>query len=96
MGDMTYEQFKSWCEHWNYTVDDGFKAMCFVANVLGQNFSNHADAVAKAENDPYHSDAFLSMVKSFRDDAFTLSNLYNKLESNIYVMLEKHDGQEVY
>ena len=40
MNNITYEQFEGWCKHWNYTTDEGFRAMCFVANIIGQNYGN--------------------------------------------------------
>jgi len=92
MGAITYEQFIAWCKHWNYTVEEGFKAMCFSANIVGQYFGNCNDYATEVTNSN-HSDAFKRLVSTFREDAVLLSTLYNKLESEVFTMLEKNEGK---
>lgn len=89
MRNITYEQFKGWCEHWNYTIEEGFTAMCFVANILGQNAANHLEYSKTVETDSGISEAFKDIVKSWEADAIELSSSYNKLENGIYRMLEE-------
>ena len=93
MVNITHEQFEHWCKYWGYTTEEGFMAMCFVANIVGQNLGNHVDYTTKVENDPYRSEAFKNLVKSIKKDAIMLSTLYNNLESAIYNMLETHDSE---
>ena len=92
MNDLTYEQFEEWCKYWGFTINEGFKAMCFTANIIGQNLNNTLEAQTKAENDPYMSDAFKKLVKQQHTEAINLSTFYNKLDSHIYSMLEKHES----
>lgn len=40
MANITYEQFEYWCKHWNMTIEEGYRAMCFTANIIGANLSN--------------------------------------------------------
>lgn len=91
MKDITYEQFADWCKYWNYTIDEGHKAMCFTSNIINQHFGNCIDYADKVSNDDSHSDAFKTLVGTFKDDAMVLSILYGKLEFEIFNMLEKHD-----
>lgn len=94
MCDITYEQFEFWCKHWNMTTEEGFKAMCFTANIIGQNFGNCVDYAHKVSDDDSHSDAFKKVAKKFKDDAIILSTLYGRLDNMVYDMLEKHDKEE--
>lgn len=91
MKNITYEQFECWCKHWNMTTDEGHRAMCFTANIIGQNFVNHFDYANKISNDDNHSDAFKNIVEKLKDDAMLLSILYGKLDSAVFEMLEKHE-----
>lgn len=92
MGSITYEQFVAWCKHWNYTIEEGFRAMCFSANIVGQYFGNCND-YAKEITNSNHSDAFKRIASTIREDAILLSTLYNKLESEVFTMLEKNEGK---
>ena len=94
MSGITYEQFMNWCKHWNYTTEEGFRAMCFVANIVNQNFSNYSDYCAVVENNEQRSEAFKKLVTGQKDSALILSTLYNQLENNVYLMLEQHDSEE--
>jgi hypothetical protein len=91
MNNITYEQFEGWCKHWNYTTDEGFRAMCFVANIIGQNYGNCLDDAKKVADSNNHSDAFKKIVETRKDNAVTLLDYYGRLESSIFDMLEKHD-----
>lgn len=93
MRNITYEQFESWCKYWNMTTDEGHRAMCFTANIIGQNVANRFDYANKISNDDNHSDAFKNLVKKFKDDAMILSSLYGNLDSAVFEMLEKHDKE---
>ena len=92
MGTITYEQFEAWCKHWNYTIEEGFRAMCFTANIVGQYFGNCNDYAKETANSS-HSDAFIKIVATNKENAILLSTLYNRLESEVFMMLEKHDKQ---
>lgn len=92
MGNITYEQFVAWCKHWNYTVEEGFRAMCFSANIVGQYFGNCNDYAKEVANNHY-SDAFKRIVEENKENAILLSTLYNRLESEVFNMLEKHDKE---
>lgn len=93
MSGITYEQFLNWCEYWNYTTEEGFKAMCFAANLVGQNFSNYSDYYAAVENNIQSSEAFKKLVMGQRDSALILSTLYSQLKSNVYQILKQHDSK---
>lgn len=93
MGAITYEQFENWCKHWGYTIEEGFKAMCFTANIVGQYYGNCNDYTKEVTNS-HHSEAFKRLVSTIRQDAILLSMLYNKLESEVFNMLEKHEEKE--
>lgn len=93
MGNITYEQFVAWCKHWNYTVEEGFKAMCFSANIVGQYFGNCHEYAEKISNSN-HSDSFKHIVAKNKEEAILLSNFYNRLESEVFNMLEKHESEK--
>lgn len=93
MGIITYDEFVDWCKYWNYTIDEGFRAMCFTANIVGQHFGNCFDYEKKVLHDGC-SDAFKKIVKKEKDDAILLLSLYNNLERMVYNMLEEHDKKE--
>lgn len=91
MGNITYEQFVLWCKHWDMTIDEGFRAMCFTANIIGQNFANCIEYTNKVSNDTNHSDAFKSLVEKLKNDALILSTLYSSLNTSVFKMLEEND-----
>jgi hypothetical protein len=92
MSDLTYDQFEYWCKYWGFTINEGYKAMCFVANIVGQNLNNAHEKQVKADNDPYKSNASKKLTKQWHIEAIDLSMLYGKLDSHIYSMLEKHES----
>lgn len=91
MGNVTYEQFVAWCKHWNYTTDEGFKAMCFVSNILGQYCGNCRNYVKETSINDKHSDVFKKLVEAKNEDAIRLLFLYNELHNAVFEMLEKHE-----
>ena len=91
MENITYEQFVSLCKYWSYTVEDGYKAMCFVVNILGQHYGNYVDYAKEISHDDKHSDVFKRLVEKSRDDAMLLYTLYCQLNNAVFNMLEKHD-----
>lgn len=93
MGNITYEQFVDWCNHWNYTIEEGFRAMCFTANIVGQYFGNCNDYAQEVTNN-HHSDPFKHIVATNLENAILLLTLYNSLESEVFNMLEKHNGKQ--
>ena len=93
MGNMTYEQFEYWCKCWNLTIEEGYAAICFTANLIGQNLDNRKTYTDDVYNGN-HTDAFKDLVKKFKDDAITLLVLFNNFEINIFSMLNKHDKEQ--
>ena len=92
MSIMTYEQFIQCCERWGLNADEGYKAMCFVTEVIKQNYNNQFEQMVHTEN-AAHSEIIADIVKTGVDDAMTLSFLYSKLDSDIYKMLEAHNKE---
>lgn len=90
MNHITYEQFATCCKHYNYTTHEGYKAMCFAANIIGEYYSTCIDHVKKVSRDSYHSDALKSLVDMNLSDARILLTLYNNLDCKVFDMLEKH------
>lgn len=88
MGNITYEQFVAWCNHWGFSVEEGFKAMCFTANIVGQQYGNCIDYSKKD-----HSEPFMKLVEKGKNDATLLLVLYNELETQVFNMLEKHEKE---
>lgn len=93
MSIVSYDEFVAWCKYWDYTIEEGFKAMCFTANIVDQYFGNCFDYEKKVLHDGC-SDAFKKIVKKEKDDAILLLSLYNNLERTVYNMLEEHDKKE--
>lgn len=89
MEGVTYEQFVDVCNHWGYSTEEGYKAMCFILNILGHNFYNHVDYVEEVS----HTDAFNYFVETEKGKALILLDLYEKLNSRIFNMLEKEECQ---
>ena len=83
---VSYDEFVAWCKHWNYSTDEGYKAMCFTANIIGQYYGNCID-----EENKTHSDAFKKFIKKEKDDAMLLLSLYGKLDRLVFDMLEEHE-----
>ena len=94
MDNMTYEQFEFWCKHWNMTIEEGYRAMCFTWNIVNQNFVNRFEYANKVSEDNRHSDAFKNIVKKSKEDAAILRVFYSSLESEVFNMLEKHDKEQ--
>lgn len=93
MANMTYEQFEFWCKHWNMTIEEGYRAMCFTWNIVNQNFANHFEYANKISNEN-HSDDLKKIVEKSKEDATILKVFYGSLESEVYNMLEKHDKEQ--
>lgn len=93
MGNMTYEQFEFWCKHWNMTIEEGYRAMCFTWNIVNQNFANCFEYANKVSNDN-HSDAFKKLVEKNKEDATILKVFYGSLENEVFNMLKKHDKEQ--
>lgn len=92
MGQITYEQFLDWCKYWGYTIEEGFTAMCFAGNIIGQYYGNCVD-YARETNHSNHSDAFKSLAEKNKEEAMWLTLFYSRLENAIYNMLEKHNKE---
>ena len=93
MSNMTYEQFEFWCKHWNMTIEEGYRAMCFTWNIINQNLTNCFEYVNKISEENNRSDAFKKIVEKSKEDATILKVFYDSLESEIFNMLEKHDEE---
>lgn len=94
MVNITYEQFEYWCKKWNYTIDEGYRAMCFVTNIIQQNLGNYTDYANKVCNDNNnHSNLFKNHVRKRQEDVIRLSILYGELNNNVFDMLKKHDEE---
>lgn len=92
MEKFTYEQFEFWCKHWNMTIEEGYRAMCFTWNIVHQNFVNCFEYANKVSNDN-HSDTFKKLVEKTKEDATILKVFYDSLESEVFNMLDKHDKE---
>lgn len=93
MNNITYDQFVRWCEHWDLTVDEGHKAMCFTSNIVNQYFGNCIDYVNIVSHDDNHSDAFKRIIEKQLSDSKLLLNFYNRLFNQVFIMLEEHDEE---
>lgn len=91
--NITYEQFEFWCKHYNLTIDEGFRAICFASSIINQNLSNKAIYAHEINTNTKHSDEFKRLVKTWKEDATRLSVDYVCIENDIYHMLEKHDDE---
>ena len=87
---ITYEQFKTICEKWNFDIEEGYKALCFVSSVINQNLSNKSSYVGDIIKNDRYSDEFKKYAKKWKENAVRLSVEYSSVENNIYEMLEKH------
>ena len=94
MSNVTYEQFVAQCGHWNYTTNEGFKAMCFASNILGQYCGNCRNYLKEISNSEKHSDVFKKLAEMKNEDAIRLLFLYNELHNDIFKMLEDHEKIE--
>lgn len=88
MGTITYEQFVEWCNRWGYSIEEGFKAMCFTANIVDQKCRNCIDYAIEE-----HSEAFKQFAEKERDDAVLLLKIYSQLEIQVFNMLEMHEKE---
>lgn len=90
MEKFTYEQFEKWCEHWDMTVEEGYRAMCFTANIIGQNFDNCLKYHQRIENNPYNSEAVKKMTKTNFENAQKLVQLFLRLDEEVFDVLEAY------
>ena len=90
---ITYEQFKSICEKWNLNTDEGFKAICFVSNVINKNLENTCVYVNNILKNDNHSDDFKTFAKKWKENAIRLSVDYASVENEIFKMLEKEESK---
>ena len=91
MIQITYEQFVAWCKHWNYTIDEAYKAMCFTSNIIGQYFINCID-----RDKEEHSEAYAKLIKKEKESATTLVCDYGKLNNAVFEMLKQHTDNVKY
>lgn len=90
MGNITYEQFIGWCKYWNYTEDEGYKAMCFVESIVCT-FSGNCLNYAKEISNGTHSDAFKNLVRKREEGVANMALLYRDLNTAVFKMLEDHE-----
>lgn len=96
MERFTYEQFEKRCEDWDMTVEEGYRAMCFTANILGENIDNCLKYNQKVENNPYNSDAVKKIAKTKLENSQKLIELYLRLDEEIFDVLEAYtDANEL-
>lgn len=93
MQNISYEQFEAWCKHWNYTIEEGFRAMCFTSNVIGQYYGNYVDYAKGITNNDNYSDAFKSLIETKKEDMVRLVIIYEELNKTIFEMLERHEKE---
>lgn len=93
MTNITYEQFKSWCEYWKISINDGYKALCFASSIIKQNTTNYFNYADKVCNDESHSDDFKSLVETWKERSLNLSLSYSELNSSIFNMLQEYDEE---
>lgn len=94
MRNITYEQFEYWCKKWDMTIEEGYRAMCFAANIVDQKFANLFDYAYKISKDNNHSDGFKKIVEKSKEDAAILQVFFASLEREIFNMLEEHDKEQ--
>lgn len=91
MGKFTYEQFVKWCEHWDMTVEEGYRAMCFTANIIGQNFDNSLECLERIENNPYGaSENVKKRIKTRFENSQKLVQLFLRLDEEVFDVLETY------
>lgn len=90
MGKFTYEQFEKECKRWDITVEEGYRAMCFTASILGENIDNCLRYNQRVENNPYNSSAVKNMAFSKLENAQKLMELYLRLDEEVYDVLEAY------
>lgn len=90
MEKFTYQQFEKWCEHWDMTVEEGYRAMCFTANIIGENIDNCLRYNQRVENNPYNSEVVKKMTKTKLENAQKLMELYLRLDEEVFDVLEAY------
>lgn len=93
MRSITYEQFADLCKRWNYTIDEGYGAICFVSDIISQYCINCTNYEKEISNKDYSSTAFNNFVKTKKENVLNLVNLYGKLDNIILGMLEDYDEE---
>ena len=90
MEKFTYEQFEKECKCWDMTVEEGYRAMCFTASILGQNIDNCLRYNQRVENNPYNSSAVKNMAFFKLENAQKLMELYLRFDEEVYDVLEAY------
>jgi hypothetical protein len=90
MENFTYEQFARQCGRWNMTVEEGYKAMCFTANILGENIDNCLRYHQQVMNNPYNSEVIKKMTETKLENAQKLMGLYMRLDEEVFDVLEAY------
>jgi hypothetical protein len=90
MEKFTYEQFERQCNRWNMTVEEGYRAMCFTANILGENIDNCLRYNQRVENNPNNSSAVKNMAFAKLEKAQKLMELYLRLDEEVFDVLEAY------
>ena len=90
MGKFTYEQFARQCERWNMTIEEGYRAMCFTSNILGENIDNCMKLRHLVVNDPYNSETIKAMAETQLNNAQNLLGLYMELDKEVFDVLESY------
>jgi len=90
MEKFTYKQFEKECNRWDMTVEEGYKAMCFTASILGENIDNCLKYHQQVENNPYNSSVVKNMAFSRLEKAQKLMELYLRFDEEVYNVLEAY------
>lgn len=91
MGNITYEQFLALCKYWNYTIEEGHKAMCFTEGIINIYLGNCTNYAAKISNEENHSPAFIHLVENKKEDVIRLASLYGILYTTVFEMLQAEE-----
>lgn len=90
MGKFTYEQFARQCERWNMTIEEGYRAMCFTFNIIGEHVDNCMKLHNMVVNTPYNSEVIKAMAENQLSNAQNLLGLYLELDQEVFDVLESY------
>lgn len=79
--EITHKQFTDWCAYWGYTEEEGFKAICAAAQLLGFYLSN-----AKDKEMEIHSELYKRHLQV----------VFNDMSDGIFNMLDEKNPENTY
>ena len=87
---ITYDEFEKVCKNWDFTVDMGFEAMCFIGTLLSKNYENNEEYFERVSADKRNSGAVIHIAECRANNALVMLQNYNDLTLSVFDKIEAY------